>query len=49
MDVGSLLVSIAGAQPKNEARDIPLYGDISVLSAVSTTLGYFMKCYYADP
>ena len=31
--------SIAGAQPKNVARDNPLYGDIKVLSAVKTIFG----------
>lgn len=35
----SLCGSSAGAHPKNVARDMCLYGDISVLSAVSTIFG----------
>ena len=31
--------SIAGAHPKNVARDNPLYGDIRVRSAVKTIFG----------
>jgi len=35
-------MSSAGAHPKNEASEIPLYGDIRVLSAVRTILGCFI-------
>ncbi|MDW0208735.1 MAG: hypothetical protein QOC42_02930, partial [Nitrososphaeraceae archaeon] len=41
----ALFGSIAGAQPKNDASEIPLYGDMSVRSAVRTTFGCF-KCLY---
>ena len=40
-----LFGSIAGAQPKNDANDMPLYGDIRVRSAVRTTFGYFKSPY----
>ena len=35
----SRLGSIAGAHPKKVAREIPLYGDMRVLSAVRTIFG----------
>jgi hypothetical protein len=41
-----LLGSIAGAHPKNDANDIPRYGDIRVRSAVRTTFGYFKSPLY---
>jgi hypothetical protein len=41
-----LFGSTAGAQPKNDANDIPLYGDIRVRSAVRTTFGYFKSPLY---
>lgn len=36
-----LFMSRAGAHPKNDAREIPLYGDIRVRSALRTIFGYF--------
>ena len=38
-----LLISSAGAHPKNDAKEMPLYGDIKVRSAVKTIFGCVMN------
>jgi hypothetical protein len=43
IEVCFLFISSAGAQPKNDANDMPRYGDIKVRSAVRTTLGYLIN------
>jgi hypothetical protein len=41
-----LFGSMAGAQPKKDANDMPRYGDIKVRSAVRTIFGYFKWSLY---